>query len=132
MREDLFRDYITQDAASVVTKNVPSASSQDHNLLLGMDRHMKALYGLLDLDSGNQVCTIGICGMEGVSKTTIAECAFEDISKHFQHHCFLKSHQNRISLSLLDHHLTRTRISNVLVQQSIKLNKQRVIFPVVM
>ncbi|KAJ0232055.1 NB-ARC domain-containing protein [Hirschfeldia incana] len=110
MREYLFREYVTQDAASVVTKDMPSASSQDHNLLLGMDRHKKAVYGLLDLDSRNQVRTIGICGMEGVGKTTLAECVFDDISKHFQHHCFLNSHQNRISPSLLDH-LTRTRSS---------------------
>lgn len=113
MREYLFREYVTKDAPSVVTKNMPSASSssssQDHNLLLGMDRQKKAVYGLLDLDSANhQVRTIGICGMEGVGKTTLAESVFDDISNHFQHHCFLNSHQNRISPSLLDHHLTRT------------------------
>lgn len=64
--------------------------------LLGMDRHKKAVYGLWDLDSRNQVLTIGICGMEGVGKTTLAECVFDDISRHFQHHCFLNGHQNRI------------------------------------
>lgn len=85
------------------------------NVLVGMDRHKKAVYGLLDLESKTQVRTVGIWGLEGVGKTTLAECVFEDISHHFQHHCFLtdvnNNHQNRISPSLREH-FTKTGCSN--------------------
>lgn len=92
----------------------PSPTSDDSNGLVGMYRHKKAVYGLLDLESKNQVRTIGIWGFQGVGKTTLAECVFDDISSHFQHYCFLtnanKIYQNRISPSLLKH-LTRRRSS---------------------
>ncbi|XP_010471333.1 PREDICTED: probable disease resistance protein RPP1 [Camelina sativa] len=93
--------------------NEPPFPASD-NGLVGMYRHKKAVYGLLDLESKDIVRTVGIWGIQGVGKTTLAECVFDDISGHFQHHCFLtnvnKIYQNRISPSLLEH-LTMTRSS---------------------
>lgn len=94
--------------------NESPSASDDSNGLVGMYRHKKAVYALLDLGSKNNVRTVGIWGNQGIGKTTLAECIFEDISSHFQHHCFLTNvnniYQNRVSPSLLKH-LTRTRSS---------------------
>ncbi|XP_010428189.1 PREDICTED: probable disease resistance protein RPP1 [Camelina sativa] len=101
----------------------PSPASDDPNGLVGMYRHKKAVYGLLDLESTNLVRTVGILGTQGVGKSTLAECVLDDISCHFQHHCFLtnvnKIYQNRISPSLLKH-LPGTRMSNVDIFDAIK------------
>ncbi|KAG2253019.1 hypothetical protein Bca52824_083155 [Brassica carinata] len=80
-----------------------------------MYRHKTAVYALLDLESKDTVRTVGIWGEHGVGKTTLAECVFDDISLHFQHHCFLSNvnniYQNRISPSLLKH-LTSKKCSD--------------------
>ncbi|CAA7043069.1 unnamed protein product [Microthlaspi erraticum] len=93
----------------------PSPASEDSSGLVGMYRHKKAVYALLDLESTNIVRTVGIWGEDGVGKTTLAESVFDDISRHFQHHCFLSNvnniYQNRISPSLLKH-LTRKKSSD--------------------
>ncbi|KAG7589921.1 Toll/interleukin-1 receptor homology (TIR) domain [Arabidopsis suecica] len=117
--------YAHQDTSLTdnMSNEPPSPASDDSNGLVGMYRHKKAIYGLLDLESKNQVRTVGIWGIQGVGKTTLAECVFDDISRHFQHHCFLtnvnKIYQNRISQSLLKH-LTRTGSSNIDIFDAIK------------
>ncbi|WZZ67526.1 hypothetical protein YC2023_078896 [Brassica napus] len=64
-------------------------------------------------DDSNGLLAFG--GEDGVGKTTLAECVFDDISPHFQHHCFLSNvnniYQNRISPSLLKH-LTSKKCSD--------------------
>ncbi|KAL1193483.1 putative disease resistance protein RPP1 [Cardamine amara subsp. amara] len=120
--------YAHQDTSLIDDMSNESSSSpasDGSNGLVGMYRHKKAVYDLLDLESKNQVRTIGIWGFQGVGKTTLAECIFDDISHHFQHYCFLtnvnKIYQNRISPSLLKH-LTSTRSSNVNIFDAIKSN----------
>jgi len=109
--------YALEDTSIMddISNESPYPASDEFNGLVGMYRHKKAIYGLLDLESKNHVRTVGIWGIQGVGKTTLAECVFDDISGHFQHHCFLtnvkKTHQNRISPSLLTH-LTKTRSSD--------------------
>ncbi|CAN6932524.1 unnamed protein product [Brassica oleracea] len=140
-RHELRRAAATGGASSQLTlmsdtymKHVPESlprsgeaglESQDHDLsneppspadgLVGMYRHKTAVYALLDLESKDTVRTVGIWGEHGIGKTTLAECVFDDISPHFQHHCFLSNvnniYQNRISPSLLKH-LTSKKCSD--------------------
>ncbi|CAL9215359.1 unnamed protein product [Arabidopsis halleri] len=68
-----------------------SSASSDFKGLAGMDRHMKAFYALLALESHKEVRTIGIWGSAGVGKTTLARYTYAEISVIFQAHIFLEN-----------------------------------------
>ncbi|KAM7469178.1 hypothetical protein LguiA_007361 [Lonicera macranthoides] len=57
--------------------------------LVGMDSHIKEMEGLLNSDS-NGLRIIGILGMGGLGKTTIAKVIYNKLSEHFKHSCFLE------------------------------------------
>lgn len=63
----------------------------DFSDLVGMDDHMKRLKPLLSMESEDEVRMIGIWGMGGIGKTTIARCLFNRFSRLFPARCFLKN-----------------------------------------
>lgn len=65
------------------------SKSIDLSGLVGMDRHMKAMYGLLDFRSSD-FRVIQILGKEGIGKTKLARYMYEEISHHFDTHLWLR------------------------------------------
>lgn len=55
--------------------------------IVGMKAHMEALNYLLDLES-NEVLMVGIWGMGGIGKTSIAKCLYDQLSPKFRARCF--------------------------------------------
>ncbi|XP_071698052.1 TMV resistance protein N-like [Rutidosis leptorrhynchoides] len=56
--------------------------------LVGMGTRLQYLESLLDINSSG-VHMVGIWGVGGIGKTTLAYCAYEKFSHHFQAHCFI-------------------------------------------
>lgn len=65
-------------------------SSSGAGDLVGIDCHLKEIESLLSIGS-NDVRIIGIWGMGGIGKTTIANIVYEKISKLFEGCCFLRN-----------------------------------------
>lgn len=61
------------------------------DLVVGMDDHMERLNPLLSMESEDEVRMIGIWGMGGIGKTTIARCLFDRFSRIFPSCCFLEN-----------------------------------------
>jgi Leucine-rich repeat (LRR) protein len=79
------------DEATMVRKIVEDISKRktlkhkiDFRNFVGVDTHLQGLKSLLDMDSNNdEVRMIGIWGMGGIGKTTIAKCLYDQLSSQF-------------------------------------------------
>ncbi|KAL1217627.1 ROOT HAIR DEFECTIVE 3-like protein 1 [Cardamine amara subsp. amara] len=59
--------------------------------LVEIDRHMKALRRKLDLNSKKSVRVFGIWSRGSYCRSVLAKFLYQDISQHFECHCFLES-----------------------------------------
>ncbi|CAI0558274.1 unnamed protein product [Linum tenue] len=59
------------------------------NELVGIDAHLKAVVERLDLNS-KAVATVGIHGLGGIGKTTVATAVYNKVCAHFDRHYFVE------------------------------------------
>ncbi|CAH8331405.1 unnamed protein product [Eruca vesicaria subsp. sativa] len=87
-----------EDEASMIEEIGEDISNQllimqpvDFSNIIGMNIHMEGLNPLLSMESESDVRMIGIWGMGGIGKTTIAKCLFDRLSRTFPARCFLEN-----------------------------------------
>ncbi|XP_057752795.1 disease resistance protein RUN1-like [Arachis stenosperma] len=66
-----------------------SSSSLSNDIVVGMEFPLQELGKLLVLDSDDEVRVVGICGMGGIGKTTLASRLYEKISHQYDVSCFM-------------------------------------------
>ncbi|XP_068323864.1 disease resistance-like protein DSC1 [Pyrus communis] len=66
-------------------------SSCDLKDLVGIERRIEQIESLLCIHSPDACITVGIWGMGGIGKTTIAETVFNKLSSKFEASCFLRN-----------------------------------------
>ncbi|XP_057987383.1 disease resistance protein RUN1-like isoform X1 [Hevea brasiliensis] len=82
--ETMFIEEIVRD----ISDKLHYTSSRDTCNLVGMGTHITEMEKILCLES-NAVHMVGIWGMGGIGKTTIAKFIYDRICSQFQVHCFL-------------------------------------------
>ena len=71
-----------------ISKDLKCVPSKDTQLLVGVNSCIRELESLLCLES-TDVLMVGIWGMGGIGKTTLARAIYEKISYKFEGCCFL-------------------------------------------
>nr|XP_011470001.1 PREDICTED: TMV resistance protein N-like isoform X2 [Fragaria vesca subsp. vesca] len=81
-----FIDKIVED----ISEKLVHISSNKVNDLVGIDSHIEKMRTLLRLGE-DDVCVVGVCGMPGIGKTTIARAVYDEIVCQFEHYCFVEN-----------------------------------------
>lgn len=79
---------MVDDIARRISRQLISVEPVDLGDIIGMKAHMERLNPLLNLESEGEVRMIGIWGMGGVGKSTIAKFLYKEYSHRFAPHLY--------------------------------------------
>lgn len=88
--EHKFIETIVEHVCKQVTHVVVPLHTADADQAVGIEPRVNKVNSLLDLGS-DDVVLLGICGMGGIGKTTIARAVYDSISDQFEGLCFLNN-----------------------------------------
>ncbi|MED6180964.1 hypothetical protein PIB30_014943 [Stylosanthes scabra] len=113
--ESEFIEEIVKD----ISEKLSSIFSRESNGLVGIDDSLRAIESLLEIESSD-VRIIGIWGMGGIGKTTIAEFLFDKYSSQYEGSCMLKNVREESQKSGVPH-LFEKLVSELLEGESLHL-----------
>ncbi|XP_027346356.1 TMV resistance protein N-like [Abrus precatorius] len=79
-------ENVVKDILKKLSQGISILPNQD---LVGMQSRVEEIEKLLCLDSVNDVGVVGICGMPGIGKTTLARALYKTIFRQYDFHCYI-------------------------------------------
>ncbi|KAJ4721618.1 Disease resistance protein (TIR-NBS-LRR class) [Melia azedarach] len=125
-----FDSYVIRSESVLVQKIVESILRRLNDMdfpieldkdLVGVESRIKDIESLLSYGSG-RVCTLGIWGIGGIGKTTIARAVFNKFSSHFDGFCFLENVREEYEKNGGLPQLQRKLLSTLLRDENLKID----------
>ncbi|XP_068323216.1 TMV resistance protein N-like [Pyrus communis] len=83
-------DFIEEVVEDISTK-LKRETSYDLKSMVGIESRIEEVESLLSINDWQGVCTVGIWGMGGIGKTTLAKAVFKRLSSNFEASCLLNN-----------------------------------------
>ncbi|XP_068320576.1 disease resistance protein RPV1-like [Pyrus communis] len=102
------------------------ASSCDLKGLVGIESRIEQVESLLRIHSSDACITVGIWGMGGIGKTTLAETIFHKLSSKFEASCFVKNVRENSEKADGPDHLETTLLKEILKGEGLSMGSTSV------
>ncbi|PNY08153.1 TMV resistance protein N, partial [Trifolium pratense] len=111
-----------KEIAEKVHAKIPPKSLLVGEYPVGLDQHIEDAKSLLDLKSNEDiVCMLGIYGLGGIGKTSLAKALYNKIAHQFQAACFLANVREKSNKINSSEDLQQTLLSEMFEQPDSKL-----------